>query len=254
MIRTSGLAALLALFGLAGVLSAEEARGVIKEYDPTRKQLVIEPRAGRGVAASFVVADGAQVTIGLRDGKLTDLVAGKRVRLTFEMRDGKPTVTAIHVIDILGTLQSLPGIVGPSPPVPGAPAPPAPVAPAPLPIPANGELATGTLRRVAATEREIILATPDGGREKYLVLRVPADAQIMRDGKPIALSDLKEAEAATVRMTSMDGKPTALSIQVGKLPEGAPPAPPSESRITQIRRVLQMADQILEQLEKHQQR
>lgn len=252
MMRSHGLAALGVLILFAGQLRAEEARGVLKQVDPARKQLVIEARP-RGPAMSFVVADNAAVTIGARDGKLNDLVTGKRVRVTFEMRDGKPTVTAIHVIDILGTLQSLQGGL---PALPGAPPPAAapPAAPAPVaPLPVGGDAATGTLRRVAPTEREIILATVEGGREKYLVLRVPADAAITRDGKPIALSDLKEEEAATVRIATRDGKATAAAIQVGQRVEGAVPvAPAPDSRITQLRRVLQMADQVLEQFEKRQ--
>jgi hypothetical protein len=156
------------------------------------------------------------------------------------------------VIDILGTLQSLQGGLPGLPGAPPAPAAPAPAAPAPVaPIPQGGEAMSGTLRRVAPTEREIILATVEGGQEKYLVLRVPADAAITRDGKPIALADLKEEEAATVRIANRDGKAAAAAIQVGQRVEGAVPlAPAPESRITQLRRVLQMADQVLEQFEK----
>lgn len=265
MTRTHCLAAALAALLLpAAAARAEEARGVLKDFDPAKKQLVIEPRGGRGVTASFMVSDNAAVTIGLRDGKLADLVPGKRVRLTYEIRDGKAIVTAIHVTDIVGTLQRLQALTAP----PGPFAPPGPAAPpaaAPMPPaagPPGGATVTGTLRRVAPTEREIILALPEAGREKYLALPVAADAPVTRDGKPIALADLKEEESATVRTATRDGKPTAVAIQVGRPPAGAAPAPaapqapaaapapPAESKINQVRRVLQMVDQLLEQFEK----
>jgi hypothetical protein len=111
----------------------------------------------------------------------------------------------------------------------------------------------GALRRVASTEREIIVATPvDAGQEKYTVLQVPDNAKVLRDGKPIQLEELKEEEQAVVRAEKRDGRQVAASIEVGQQAQATAQAvtPPSVSRIAQLRQLLRMADQFLEQLEK----
>src|SRR5262249_44673863 len=150
----------------------------------------------RGTSMTFSLAPDMKVTVGDKPGTMTDLVAGKRVRVTYEEQGGKRVATAVHVVAILQTLQGLSGLLtapGPGPaPAPGA----APAAPAPVP----GVGLAGTLRRVAVTEREIIVASQgDGGQEKYTALAVPEDATISRDGKTIKLEDLKEGETVFVR-------------------------------------------------------
>jgi hypothetical protein len=251
------------------VAAASEVRGVVSRIDPARKELVLDLRGigVRGSVVSFVLAPQVQVTIGTNPANLTDIVPGKRVRVSVEMRDGKATVTSIHVVDILGTLQNLqqalPGLQG----LPATPAPPTPAAAppnVPMPTPVADSVA-GTLRRVAVTEREIIVASKgEGGREQYIVLPVPADGRISRDGKPVPLDDLKEGEAALVKTERRDGKLSAVSIEVGQagqagakvdsssspiVPVGSS-SPASSSRIGQLRRALQMIDLLLEQLEK----
>jgi hypothetical protein len=115
---------------------------------------------------------------------------------------------------------------------------------------------TGVLRRVAVTEREIIVAQPgEGGKEAYATVAVTADTIITRDGKPVELQDLKPEQVVTVRTEKRDGRLTALLIRVGAAPElappaaaEAPPAPPG-TKIAKVRRVLKLVDRILERVE-----
>jgi hypothetical protein len=246
---------LIMVVGVAGLAHGAEVRGVIGKLDNEKKELLVDLRGVglRGTSMTFGLAPDVKITVGDKPGTMADLATGKRVRVTYEEQNGKRVATSVHVVAILQTLQGLSGLLpapGPGP----APAPQAaPAAPAPVP----GVGMTGTLRRVAATEREIIVATPgEGGQEKYTTLAVPEDAAISRDGKAVKLDDLKEGESVFVRSTRKDGKLAAVTIEAGKRSPAAaaPAAGPDQgsSKIATVRQVLQMIDQALQQLEKRQ--
>lgn len=290
MTRIKYLLAALVL-ALPTIAQAGETRGVIAEINPGRQQLVIDARGIgiRGAVMVFVLPDNVSVTLGQQPGKLSDLAPGKRVRVTYDVRDNKLVVTGIHSVDLAGILQGvqqvIPALTGQSgappaaappaavPPMNDAPPPPgvagaqAQVAPAELPMAGL----RGTLRRIAPTEREIIVATQGPAGEQYAVFAVPDTTRVLRDGQPIALAALRPEEPVVVRGEKREGKLTAVSVQVGQVaPEAGaappvagtlpmpapvpgqppPPAANTTSHIGTARRVLQIADGILGLIEK----
>jgi len=272
MTHTHRLLVAALLFLLPAVATAGETRGVIAEVNLARKQLVVDARGIgiRGTLMVFTLGDNVAVTVGQQPARLTDLTPGKRVRVTYDVRNNQLVVTGIHSVDLGGLLQGvqqvIPALTSQQKSAPPPPAPPgeagvqAQVAPAELP--AAG--LTGTLRRSAPTEREIIVATQGPAGEQYAVFAVPDNARILRDGQPIAMEALRAEEPVVVRGAKRNGKLTAVTVQVGQVaqvaPEAAPPAagnlpmpgqpPAAPSRIGQIRRVLQIADGVLEMIEK----
>jgi len=257
----------LALVGVligAGLAAAADVRGVLTRYDADKKELVIDARGPgvRGTSWTFRLASDAAITLGQEMGTTADLVPGKHVRVSYTERDGQRIATTVHVFAVLKTLQKLldglqppapqPAPVPAAPPVeqlPATPRPPGPVGKAPGLV--EGQV--GVLRRVAYTEREIILASAAAdGKESYVVLAVPVDARVMRDGKETAFDTLKEGERATVRIESRNGKACATAIAVGQ--GGLPPqtrsaVPAAPNCFAEARRALAIADQVLEQLQ-----
>jgi cold shock CspA family protein len=216
---------LLAVLALAGAAAADEVRGVVQRVDTDKKELLIEGR-GRGVrgeALTFALAPDVEVLFADSPGGVSDLAPGRVVRVRFVERDGRDVAVTVLV---RGKRPAAPAVAA------GA-----------------GDL-TGELRRVSPSDREIVVVGPGPkGPETETTLAVPDDAKILRGDKPLTFDDLKEGQQASVRVEKRDGKPTAASIQVGP---GAPaPAGPEKGRvITRLRRLLQLADQILGQMER----
>ncbi|MGH7225265.1 MAG: hypothetical protein ACRELF_18745, partial [Gemmataceae bacterium] len=135
--------------------------------------------------------------------------------------------------------------------------PPPPPAAAPAAVPAKpGEGVTGILRRIGLTDHEIVVIGPGAeGPKTETVLSVTKDTVITRDGKKIALDGLKEGETATVKAKKDKDRLTAASIQVGEgaaspaAPAAQGAAPPRRNLIPRVRRALQMADELLRQME-----
>jgi hypothetical protein len=73
---------------------------------------------------------------------------------------------------------------------------------------------------------------------------------VTKDGKAIPFDDLKDGQPAAVRTEKRGGKLVAHSIEVGAGAASAVPAAPEPGgRIARLRRLLQIADQILQQAE-----
>jgi hypothetical protein len=217
------------LLGLAllGAAPTTEVRGQIAALNLDKKELTIDGRlAARGSTLTFALDGDTQVEFGRRAGKLDDLAAGQRVRVLYEVRDGKALAKVVHVLGVrLAT------------PRPG---------PAPAPKADDGAV-TGVLRRVALTDREIVVIGPGAkGAETETTIQVPETAKIVKNDKAAALEDLKEGDAARVQVERRDGKLQALSIQVGP---GADKAAQKSNLIPRLRLALQIADQILKLME-----
>jgi Cu/Ag efflux protein CusF len=228
-----GLVTGLALLGPA---AAEEARGRILQIDPEKKVIRLEGRGfARGAVLDLKVGPKTQIFIAGQPATLDDLTPGGRIRIIFEQRDGKPTA---QVIRSLGLARAL-GLGQP---------PPAPRPAAPL---KEGEGVAGTLQRIGLTDREIVVLGPGRkGPQTETTVAVPESAAITRDGKKVALGDLKEGEMVTVKTASKDGKLSAVSIQVGQAAAAANPVmPPRRALIPRLRQALQMADELLRELE-----
>lgn len=211
---------------VAAAGQADEVRGVIAKVDPAKKELVLEARGRglRGRSLTVSVTADTRIEKGGQAARLDDLTAGKRVRVSFETRGGQPIAVSVSVPDILGSLL---GVAAPTPAPPSAAAP------------ATGDSVAGELRRVAFTDRELVVID-QGGRET--VLAVPQELAVARDGKAAEFADLKEGEQAVVQFVRRDGKRVATSVQVGE----AAAAVPRENRLQRLRRVLKYVDLMLD--------
>ena len=216
---------------LVAAASADEVRGRIIQIDPDKKQLRLEIRRPlRVVVLDLKIDAKTQILIGGQPAKLNDLAPGRRIRVVFEARDGKPVAQVIRSLG-LNLLQ----------PPPAA----RPVAPL-----KEGEGVAGTLQRIGLADSEIVVMGPGAkGPETETILAVPEKIDITRDGKKIALEDLKEGEAVTVKTESRKGKLTAVSIQVGQAAAARPAAPPRRNLIPRLRQALKIADELLREME-----
>jgi hypothetical protein len=211
----------------ASFAQADQLRGVITSVDAAKNELVIEGRGlgKRGKLFTFTLGKDVRILFGDEKGALGDLGKDQTIRITYDTKDGALIATTIHVNGKR------------------------PIAVETV----KGSELSGLLRRVAYTDREIILALPgDSGKETYTTLPVPEDAKIQRDGKAIAFDDLKEEERCAVMIEVRDGKKLAVSVRIGA--GGAPPpAKPEEpSKIAKVRLILKLADAVLEMVEKRQ--
>jgi hypothetical protein len=236
MLANRFVLATVALFGLASVSSADQVRGVVVKVDSEAGQITIEARGAgvRGATFTFTLGKDAKILLGQQAVPLKDVPVGKRAQITFETKDGKRVAVFVHVNNLLGNLNNLmPNDAGDRA---GANAP-------------NNDpnALTGKLRRVAYTDREIVLAIPGAGdKESYVSLPVAKDAKITRDDQAIKFDDLKEEESAVVRTEMRDGKRVATAVMVGKVTMEKP----EDSKITRLRQILKIVDAILEQAEK----
>jgi cold shock CspA family protein len=216
--------ALLTALVLVPTLPAAEIRGRIARLDLDKNELTIEPLLRRNPPMTLMIEKDTQVLFGQQAGTPADLAEGRRARVEYEMRDGRPVARMIRVVGAAPSRRS-----------------------AAVP---SGEGVVGILRRVALTDREIVVIGPGAkGPETETTLAVPEGTKILKDGKPIAFEDLKENETVLVQVEKRDGQMMAAQIQVG--PVGAAAAPPQrQDAIPKIRRVLQLLDQVLGQMEK----
>ena len=125
----------------AAAASAAEVRGVVARIDPDKKELVLEGRGVgvRGTVLVFTLPDQTPVMFGDQPGAPSDLQVGRRVRVEYDVDDGRQVVQMIHVLG------------GPSPP---------PLRPRRRRSPATGDALTGVLRHVGYSDRELTVVGP----------------------------------------------------------------------------------------------
>src|SRR5262249_40040689 len=128
---------------------AAEVRGTVSKIDLARKELVLDGRGPgvRGQVLTFALTPETQVLFGRQAGQLSDLAVGKRVRVGLETPTGQAVALVIHALG--------------AKPAPGAP------------VTSDANTVSGVLRRVALTEREIVVISPGPGGEKETALAVP---------------------------------------------------------------------------------
>jgi hypothetical protein len=214
---------------LAAAASADEVRGLILRIDPEKKAIRLETRRPmRGGVLDLKVDANTQIFIGGQPAKLNDLAPGRRIRVVFQPRDGKPVAQVIRAFG-LNLAQPQPSALPPAP--------------------KEGEGVAGKVRRVSSADREIIVLGPGPkGPETESTIAVTEKTDIARDGKKITFDDLKEGEMVTVKTESREGQLMAVSIQVGQS-AAQPAAPPRRNIIPRLRQALQMADELLRELE-----
>jgi hypothetical protein len=226
----------LVLWLAGGLASADEVRGVIVKVDAEKKEVLVEVRSprARGLAMTFTVDGETRIQIGHRPAGLVDLQAGERMRLRYESRDGRRIALSISAHG-------------------GKRMPEPPARPEPL-ARSDANTVTGILRRIALTDREIVVVGPGskGESDAETTISVPEKTAITRDGKAIKLEDLKEDEQVAVPVEKLGGKLVAKSIQVGGS-AAAPPRPTARNdRIERLRMALRLADWILQQIDSQQ--
>jgi hypothetical protein len=210
---------------LAGLLfslpaSAAEVTGVVARTDPEKKELLLEGRrAARGQALTFALDGETQILFGRQPGAPMDLAVGQRVRVVYETRDDRQVARIIHV---------------------------AGARPRAAAAPADTGTIIGVLRRVALTDREVVIIGPGPkGPMTETTVAVPESARIMKEGKPVTLEALKEDDPVRVRAEMRDSRLTATAIEVGP---GA--AAESSDVVPRLRLALKLADYFLKQMEK----
>jgi hypothetical protein len=180
----------------------------------------------RGIIANVDLKKGELVLdkvvlYGKESGTLKDLPVGRQASVEFEERDSRRVVTAVHVNG----------------------RPPA------VKMVADNSTMSGTLRRVALTDREIVVIGPGAkGPETETTLAVPESARVLRDGKAIPFDELKEGEKVAVTAEKRAGHWTANAVQVGMVV--AAPAAKESNVVPRIRLLLRIADRILQQMDK----
>lgn len=223
MTRKQCLIALLLLLGLASASAAEEVRGVVTKIDRDKKVMEIETRGRRArrMPMTFEIGKDAMITVGRQPADLSSVQAGDRVFISFENRDGRNVATRVST---LGLRMALAG------------ANPAKTSP--------DNMIAGTLARVDAKEREIVVMSPDPGGDGHseVRLKVAESAHVNRDQKAASLEDLKEGDHILVRADQ--GEETALEIQAGKFDL---PAELPANRRERLKQLFQAADRILQQ-------
>jgi Cu/Ag efflux protein CusF len=218
------LLAVLAPWFLTVATVAAEVRGVISKVDLDKREVVVEGRGrgARGQTFTFRVDKDTRILFGQDPGELADLAAGKHVRVSFEHQGGQDVALLIQAH--------------------GSPAPRTTTS---KPM-GSGDGITGTLMRVALTEREMVVVGPGPkGPETETTIAVPDRAQVTRGDQTIRFDELKEGEQVAVTAEKRDGKLTAVAIHAGG---GKPPAAPA-GKEARLQKVMQIVGQVLQQLE-----
>jgi hypothetical protein len=227
---------LLAALLFASATRSEEVRGSVIKADLDKRELTIEARGRgvRGMAMRFLLDKDTQILLGRKPGAIADLTTGKRVRIVYEEQQGqrKALLVTLPAVNLI---------------LPDLGAAPGPIAPAPI----DATSVVGTLRRVAFTDREIVVigAGPKGAAQVETTLFVPEDAKITRDQKAIRFDDLKEAEPVLAQTEKRDGQLVATSVQVGAISSAQAPAK-DDRKIERLRQILKMLDQYLGMMER----
>jgi len=160
---------------------------------------------------------------------LSDLQPGTRVLIQYETQNGQRVALGVTV---RGALAKKPEMK----PVAGA---------------ADANTVVGTISRIIFTEREIVILSPGPQKDRPVetTVVVPETVSITKDGKTLALDNLKEGDPVVARIEKRDGKVMATSVQLGVLPA---PAQDRAQKIEQLRLYLKLADFMLQQMARRQ--
>lgn len=196
--------------------TAAEYRGILTRVDLARNEIAVEgrgPRA-RGMSMNFSLLPESQVRFGMQPGLPSELEVGRNVTIFHETRDGR---NIANLIRVSGSRPAVATVQGPN-------------------------AITGTLRKVAVGEREIILVLPgEPGSEQETTLQVAENVQVSREGKAIRFEDLKVGDPVQVQTEQRASGLTAKVIQIG----APPPVMTTDQKIAKVRQVLQQVDFVL---------
>jgi hypothetical protein len=242
--KTSTLS-LVATLTFAFTASAAEIRGIVIKADDVKKELSINRGLGlRGIVLTFVLDKDTEILIDKQPGKVADLTEGKRVQITYELRGEKRVARKITLNTAGGAGAALGPMLAPKDGKQGG------AAPLPMPVAKDANTVAGLLRRVAYTDRELVViqSGSKGEAQVETTILVPESAKVLRDQKPIRFEDLKEGDQAVVQTEKKDRKIYAKTIQVGSVAAENPRATDG-SRIERLRQILKMVDAALQRLD-----
>jgi hypothetical protein len=229
---------------LAISVQAAEIRGRIAKVDLKTKEVRVEGTLlYRGQNLTLIYTPDTRILFRNDPGEAKDLATGVRARVFYELGpDNKPVAQVIRVSG------SKPDRPAPDTSSPATPAPSRPAASAPAERRGDKQI-SGMLRRVALTDRELVVIGPgEQGPKTETTIKVPEDAPVFRDGQPIPYEQLREEEKVTVDVRRQGKGWVALTVHAGKVVlarGGAPARKPREDTLSKIRRGLQIADAIL---------
>jgi hypothetical protein len=205
-----------------------EMRGIISRVDLEKKELEVDGRGStRKTAVILQLEKSTAVLFGTQQATLDDLPIGRRVRIAFEVREGKAVARIIHVNGPKPARRTTPETTR-----------------------SDANTVAGTLRRVAVTDREIVIVGPGArGTETETTIRVPESTMIYRGEKSVTMRDLKEGEPARVKVSRRDGKLEAIEVQSGSGTAMTTTAKEKSTFVPRLRLALQTADWLLKMLE-----
>jgi hypothetical protein len=203
---------------LAGPGYAAEMRGIVSKVDLEKNELILEGKGkARGHAYTFNLNKDTRVLFGSEQFTVADLAVNRKVVITFDERNTNNVALIIKV-------------AGPKPEAK---------------TPAGAEAPAATVKLIALSEREIVVAAPfSQGGESEKTYVVPKDAKITRNDMPIQLEDIKEGDRVVVDAETHDGKDIARSIRIGgKAVTAKKKDMKPEDLMKWVRTFLQMAEQ-----------
>ena len=229
-----------AILCLAFSATAAEVRGVVVKADTKNHQLVIEGRGRglRGTELTFTLNKDTVIQNGRESVQASELTPGKRVRVFYERQDGQRIALRITMPGgaIVEALKQ------------------GPPAEAVKPGPNDANTVSGTLRRLALTDREIVVVRPNpgGGPDIETTIFVPESAKIEKDAKTIRLEELKEGQPVTVKVEKDHKEVVAKSIQVGAVTTSQKMDLPADRAdgIDKARRVLRIIQAFLDNIDR----
>ncbi len=212
---------------------ADEIRGVVAGVDPDKHELRVDGRGpARGTTLTFTLDDKTLVLFGVDKAALSDISAGRRVRVEYDEGPGGRRVA--RVVRVAGRP---PAASGPA----SGPRPPA----------AARDGINGVLLRVSRAEREVVVVGPGkDGPETETTVAVPLSAKVVKEGKPSSLEALKVGDAVAVRAERGDRGLVAVEIQTGAGAALSDAKPAERARTVQrLRLLLHAADEVLRRMD-----
>lgn len=202
---------------LAGTGYAAEMRGVISKVDLEKNELILEGKGkARGHAYTFNLNKDTRVLFGSEQFTVADLAVNRKVVITFDERNNNVALII--------------KVAGPKPE---------------SKTPAGAEASPATVKLIALSVREIVVAAPSSqGGESEKTYVVPKNAKITRNDMPIQLEDIKEGDRVVVDAEIHDGKDIVRSIRIGgKATTAKKKDMKPEDLMKWVRTFLQMAEQ-----------
>jgi hypothetical protein len=204
---------------LTSTVSAAEIHGVIAQFDPDKKELLVEGRGkARGLTFRLALTDDTRILFGSKVGAVADLLADKRIRVTYDEQAGNRIAVVIHCQYAQPRTKT---------------------------AEKTGEGLAGSVKLINRTEREIVIV---GTGNAETTLSLPENVKIDRDGKEITIDEVKEGEGARAEADQQDGRWVARALHLGVTSAPAPAKDDKAARREKVMKILQAVFQELQRM------